>query len=144
MPEVLPGLSSIPFGVMHLLLGLAMAAMVFRFVAGPTEYDRLSAFECFVITLLSFIALQVLESDKAWVLDFILVMSIVGYLSTVALAQFQGLGELPDPERASEMFGGRAGDDVNRGGDDDISAGDPEDAAAPAQSAEAGDQGGRS
>ena len=111
MVEFVKELFASPMAYFHAFLILSMGAMVYRFLAGPTEYDRLAAFECFVIAFLTFVAMQVVELRKDWILDFILVMSIVGYLSTVALAEFQGIGELPDPERASVVFGDSDDDD---------------------------------
>lgn len=78
------------------LLGVCLLLMLLRFIKGPTPFDRLTAFESFIMAFLCLVALAAAEGGMAWFFDFILVMSVVGYLSTVALAKFLERGQLGD------------------------------------------------
>lgn len=70
------------------VLSLCVAMLFARFGRGPTSYDRLVAFEGFALVLLCIAAFWSLLLGTAWFFDAILVLSLVGFLSTIAVALY--------------------------------------------------------
>lgn len=81
-------MSPVFFAVAYVALALCLAAMGLRFALGPTLHDRLVSVESATIALLAGMALWALERDNLWLFDVILVIALVGFLSTVAVARF--------------------------------------------------------
>ncbi|MCA9414307.1 MAG: cation:proton antiporter [Candidatus Omnitrophica bacterium] len=69
-------------------LGVCLGLLFVRFVLGPTQLDRLAAFEASTLVVLCFAALVGLQLRTVWFFDFILVLSLVGFLSTLAVAHY--------------------------------------------------------
>lgn len=65
---------------------ISMLLVVLRLVLGPHALDRLVAFESFAILFVALAALLGVFYRSAWFLDAILVISLVGFLSTVGIA----------------------------------------------------------
>jgi multisubunit Na+/H+ antiporter MnhF subunit len=77
--------------VLPWLIGALVVCLVLvfvRFVLGPTQLDRLAAFEAATLVLLCLAGLVGLWVETVWFFDFILVLSLVGFLSTVAVANY--------------------------------------------------------
>ncbi|MCX7719192.1 MAG: monovalent cation/H+ antiporter complex subunit F [Candidatus Sumerlaeaceae bacterium] len=87
----------VPVGVaMALVVAVCLVMAVLRFLLGPTQYDRLAAFETFTVLLLAVFSVLILLHGTLWYLDIILVVSVVGFLSTVAYAKFLERGDIMD------------------------------------------------
>lgn len=69
-------------------VGVCLLLVFVRFVLGPTQLDRLAAFEAATLVLLCLAGLVGLWVESVWFFDFILVLSLVGFLSTVAVANY--------------------------------------------------------
>ena len=68
------------------LLGLSMLVAIGRLAWGPTKADRVVAVEfCFVLCVAA-IALVAVRNDSPALFDLVLVMTLVGFLTTMALA----------------------------------------------------------
>ena len=65
-------------------LGLAMLRLVF----GPTMPDRVIALDKMTVSIVAFCGLAAISSGDAAFLDVALVLALVGFLATVALARF--------------------------------------------------------
>jgi multicomponent Na+:H+ antiporter subunit F len=93
-----------PDSFIHVPVGLGMAAVVViclvmgfvRFYLGPTQHDRLAAIETLTVLLLAAFGVLTLLHGTLWYLDIILVVSVVGFLSTVAYAKFLERGDIMD------------------------------------------------
>jgi len=93
-----------PDSLIPLTGGLAMAGVVaiclvmglVRFFLGPTQHDRLAAMETLTVVLLAGVGVLTLLHGALWYFDIILVVSVVGFLSTVAYAKFLESGDLTD------------------------------------------------
>lgn len=77
-------LSIVPWLVVP--LGLALGMVFLRFLLGPSSLDRLAAFEAATLVGLCLAALFSIWNGSPWFFDLILVISLVGFLSTVAVA----------------------------------------------------------
>jgi multicomponent Na+:H+ antiporter subunit F len=70
---------------------LVMLGVVFAFVRlviGPTLSDRVVALDMMTVLLVSFCGLYAIVSDETAFIDVAIVLALVGFLATVALARF--------------------------------------------------------
>lgn len=74
----------LPFALIPLALSIAI--LLFRFHRGPTNLDRLVVFESITIILICFAGFAGAAYQTEWFLDAALVLSLIGFLSTVALS----------------------------------------------------------
>ncbi|MGP9791725.1 monovalent cation/H+ antiporter complex subunit F [Roseinatronobacter sp. NSM] len=77
---------SIQIGLGMILLGLAVAFI--RLAIGPTLADRVVALDMMNITIIAFCGLYAIAIDDASLLDVAIVVALVGFLATVALARY--------------------------------------------------------
>ncbi|MGF1574051.1 MAG: monovalent cation/H+ antiporter complex subunit F [Sumerlaeia bacterium] len=73
-----------------------LSLLVIRFVLGPTNLDRLMCMEAIMLIIMSLGALWGIAIGTIYFLDAILVLSIVGFITTIALAKFIEKGRLFD------------------------------------------------
>lgn len=66
-------------------LVISFALVFVRFVKGPGNLSRLVAFESMAIVTICFAALAGIVFQTPWFFDAILVLSLIGFLSTVAV-----------------------------------------------------------
>ena len=83
----------IAFGV---VLMVCMGALLVRFVLGPTNLDRAMVVDAMALVFLCLIAVMAAGLGTGYFFEAILVLSIVGYLSTVGIAKFIEKGRLFD------------------------------------------------
>jgi multisubunit Na+/H+ antiporter MnhF subunit len=69
-------------------LGLALLAGIWRVARGPTVIDRMLAFDLVAVTVVGTIGLLTVLWETPMFLELILVYSLLGFLSTVALAYY--------------------------------------------------------
>lgn len=74
--------------VIALLLG------VYRVLKGPTWGDRIAAFDFLGVSLAAFVVVLALKTGYTPFLDAALIISILGFLSMVALARYLLWGEV--------------------------------------------------
>jgi multicomponent K+:H+ antiporter subunit F len=80
--------------IAQVLLGLAMACATFRVVWGPRAQDRVLGFDAlYVNTMLLLLAFGV-GSGSALYFEAALIIALLGFVSTVALAKFLLRGEV--------------------------------------------------
>lgn len=74
----------ISFGliILSILLGFV------RLIWGPTLADRVVALDMMTVSIVAFCALFAIRTDDPVFLDIALVLALVGFLTTVALARF--------------------------------------------------------
>lgn len=100
---------SVQIGFGFILLGLAVAFI--RLAIGPTLADRVVALDMMNITIIAFCALYAIAIDDPSLLDVAIVVALVGFLATVALARyaeryFDRQNKSPEPD-AKKPEGGR-------------------------------------
>ncbi|SFC03183.1 monovalent cation/H+ antiporter complex subunit F [Streptomyces aidingensis] len=69
------------------VLGLALAATVLRMARGPSAADRVVAVDLAFVIVLGAFALLAVREDDATPLALVLVGTLVGFLTTAALAR---------------------------------------------------------
>lgn len=94
---------SVNIALVMILLGLAVAFV--RLALGPSLADRVVALDMMTITIIAFCGVFAILVDDPSFLDVAIVLALVGFLATVALARYT--------ERRFEQ------DEDERGEDDD-------------------------
>ncbi len=69
-----------------ILLGLAVAFI--RLAKGPSLADRVVALDMMTVTIISFCGVYAVFMDEPSFLDVAIVLALVGFLATVALARY--------------------------------------------------------
>ncbi|WP_432494040.1 monovalent cation/H+ antiporter complex subunit F [Kineococcus auxinigenes] len=72
------------------LLGLAAVLVAVRLVRGPTTLDRAAAVDVFVAILLCGVAVVAADRGSTAYLPVLLVLSLLGFAGSVAVARFVG------------------------------------------------------
>lgn len=75
-------------------LAISGALATYRVLRGPTWGDRVMAFDFLAINLAVMVVVAALRSGFTVLLDAALIISILGFLSTVALARYLLLGRV--------------------------------------------------
>ncbi len=71
-----------------MVIALSMATVALRLVQGPTIPDRGAALDLIVNHIVGIIAIYVIVFDQPLLADAIIVISVLGFLGTVALARY--------------------------------------------------------
>lgn len=74
--------------VAFILLGLAMAAAIFRLFAGPSLADRILALDTITVLGIGLIATFALRTGLLLYADLAVALGLVGFLSTAAFARY--------------------------------------------------------
>jgi multicomponent K+:H+ antiporter subunit F len=80
--------------VSQLFLGLAMAAATYRVIIGPRAQDRILALDAFYVAALLMLVLFGIRVGSSVYFEAALVVAVLGFVSTVALAKFLMRGEV--------------------------------------------------
>jgi multisubunit Na+/H+ antiporter MnhF subunit len=82
-----PLFETLMLGLMALTaISLAMTAM--RLLIGPSIPDRAMAFDLVMIHVVALIALYAILVDQDLLVDAVLIVAVLGFLGTVALARY--------------------------------------------------------
>lgn len=70
------------------LVGLSMLLCAYRAIRGPTLPDRVVAFDAWVSNLVALVALLTIRDGIPFGMDLVLIIAILGFLGTVAVAKY--------------------------------------------------------
>jgi multicomponent Na+:H+ antiporter subunit F len=70
------------------LILIGMAVAFFRLAKGPSLADRVVALDMMTVTIISFCGVYAVFMDEPSLLDVAIVLALVGFLATVALARY--------------------------------------------------------
>jgi multisubunit Na+/H+ antiporter MnhF subunit len=82
-------------GVVVLALCIIMAA--YRVIAGPSQPDRVIALDTIAINIVGLILVLEIQSGSRAYIDAALVIALLSFLGTVALAKYLAGGAVIDP-----------------------------------------------
>jgi len=71
-----------------LLILIGMAVAFVRLTKGPSLADRVVALDMMTVTIISFCGVYAVFMDEPSLLDVAIVLALVGFLATVALARY--------------------------------------------------------
>jgi len=75
-------------------LAISGVLAIYRVLRGPTWGDRVTAFDFLTVNLAVMVVVAALRTGFTPLLDAALIISILGFLSTVALARYLLLGRV--------------------------------------------------
>lgn len=67
---------------------VAAVAAIYRLVNGPTMADRVIALDLLLVSLMTAIVVDAVASGDAALLNILVVIAIIGFTATVAVARF--------------------------------------------------------
>lgn len=71
-----------------IMVMLSIALAVIRIALGPTFADRVVALDMMTVSIVAFCGLFAISNRDAAFLDIVIVLALIGFLATVALARF--------------------------------------------------------
>jgi multicomponent Na+:H+ antiporter subunit F len=77
---------ALELGFMLIVLSVVLAFV--RLVKGPSLQDRVVALDMMTVSIVAFCGLAAIRYDTTAFIDVALVLALVGFLATVALARF--------------------------------------------------------
>jgi multicomponent Na+:H+ antiporter subunit F len=78
--------SAVDISFTLVMLGVAFGFV--RLIKGPSLPDRIVAFDLMTVLIVAFCGLFAISTDSAAFLDVAIVLALVGFLATVALARY--------------------------------------------------------
>lgn len=78
----------------QILLGCAMACATFRILRGPRAQDRVVAFDSLYINVMLLLLAFGIRTSSTLYFEAALIIALLGFVSTVALAKFLLRGEV--------------------------------------------------
>jgi multisubunit Na+/H+ antiporter MnhF subunit len=72
--------------IVILMAGACLA--VLRILKGPSAFDRLVAFDCFVFLVMGIICLESIQLRSFYYIDVLLVLSLLGFINTLSIAAY--------------------------------------------------------
>lgn len=81
------------------MLSLAIAGLLYRAISGPSMADRIVAIDTIAINLIGVIAVFSLKRGTLIFVDVMLLIAILGFIGTVALAKYLVGGAIFDRVR---------------------------------------------
>ena len=82
------------YGYAMLAIAGALPFLIYRFLRGPSIPDRVVALEAVVALVVGLLILNAYFLDSSLYIDAALVLSIFGFISTVAIAKYLERGDL--------------------------------------------------
>lgn len=79
-----------------LVVACSTVACLYRIAMGPSIPDRVVAFDAFSTNLTTVVVLLVIRDGLADLIDVVLVLSILGFVGTMAVAKFLKKGDIVD------------------------------------------------
>lgn len=70
------------------VVAFSMLLSALRLIRGPSIPDRAAAFDMLMINVVGMIAIFAMIVDQAILLDTIIIVAVLGFLGTVALARY--------------------------------------------------------
>ncbi|MFQ3661052.1 MAG: monovalent cation/H+ antiporter complex subunit F [Chloroflexaceae bacterium] len=78
--------------ILMLVVSVSMGAAVWRLLRGPSIPDRAVAFDLIVVHVVGLITMFVVTTGELVLLDTLIVISVLGFLGTVAIARLIEVG----------------------------------------------------
>lgn len=80
--------------IAQVLLGVAMAIAAFRMVRGPRAQDRIVALDALYVNAMLLLLVFGIRTQSTLYFEAALVISLLGFVATLALAKFVMRGEI--------------------------------------------------
>ena len=80
--------------IAQILLGIAMVIAAFRMIRGPRAQDRIVAFDALYVNVMLLLLVFGIGTGSTLYFEAALVISLLGFIGTLALAKFVMRGEI--------------------------------------------------
>ena len=80
--------------IAQVLLGIAMVVATFRMIRGPRAQDRIVAFDALYVNAMLLLLVFGIGTGSTLYFEAALVISLLGFIGTLALAKFVMRGEI--------------------------------------------------
>lgn len=80
--------------IAQILLGIAMVIAAFRMIRGPRAQDRIVAFDALYVNSMLLLLVFGIGTSSTLYFEAALVISLLGFIGTLALAKFVMRGEI--------------------------------------------------
>ncbi|MBI2740105.1 MAG: K+/H+ antiporter subunit F [Rhodospirillales bacterium] len=80
--------------IAQILLGMAMIIASFRMIRGPRAQDRIVSLDALYVNAMLLLLVFGIESGTTLYFEAALIISLLGFIATVALAKFLMRGEI--------------------------------------------------
>ncbi len=80
--------------IAQILLGIAMIIASFRMIRGPRAQDRIVSLDALYVNAMLLLLVFGIESRSTLYFEAALIISLLGFIATVALAKFLMRGEI--------------------------------------------------
>ena len=80
--------------IAQILLGIAMIIASFRMIRGPRAQDRIVSIDALYVNAMLLLLVFGIESRSTLYFEAALIISLLGFIATVALAKFLMRGEI--------------------------------------------------
>ena len=80
--------------IAQILLGIAMVIAAFRMIRGPRAQDRIVAFDALYVNAMLLLLVFGIGAGSTLYFEAALVISLLGFIGTLALAKFVMRGEI--------------------------------------------------
>lgn len=80
--------------IAQILLGIAMVIAAFRMIRGPRAQDRIVAFDALYVNAMLLLLVFGIGTGSTLYFEAALVISLLGFIGTLALAKFVMRGEI--------------------------------------------------
>lgn len=70
------------------IMSVALVLLFIRVILGPSTHDRILALDAIGVLLVGFIGIFMILQDTSVFSDIVLVLTILGFVSTLALSKF--------------------------------------------------------
>lgn len=84
------------------IITLAMIALIYRIVIGPSASDRVVALDALGVALIALIGLFSIMVETSFYLEIILLLAILSFIGTVAFSKFIEKGDIIDRDNSSK------------------------------------------
>jgi multicomponent Na+:H+ antiporter subunit F len=74
--------------ILLVIVGVSMLLSALRLILGPSIPDRAAAFDMVMLNVVGMIAIYAMIVGQAILLDTIIIVAVLGFLGTVALARY--------------------------------------------------------
>ena len=79
-----------------LVVACSVLLCLYRMVVGPSVPDRVIAFDAFSTNLATMVVLLVIRDNLVELIDVVLVLTILGFVGTMAVAKYLKKGDILD------------------------------------------------
>lgn len=75
-------------GLCIFILMFGAGLSILRIIKGPSTFDRLVAFDCFVFLVMGIICLESIQLQSFHYIDVLLVLALLGFINTLSIAAY--------------------------------------------------------